>query len=133
MLTISARVDYGVQLLRQFARKQHTKPVPLQKVADELGLPYRYLAQIVRPLCRAGMLESTEGANGGYRLAKKPGAISLRAVIAVLEPERRIIRCLQTDHPTCPYRRRCGAHVWWRALDERITRELDATTLAHLV
>jgi|SRR3990167_1380555 len=133
MFTISSRVDYGVQLLRQFARKQHTAPVSLQKVADELGLPYRYLAQIVLPLCRAGMLESTEGVKGGYRLAQKPALISLRAVMAALEPQRRIIRCLQKNHGTCPYRRRCGAHMWWQELDRRITRELDAMTLAQLI
>lgn len=133
MLTISSRVDYGVQLLQALARaRRRSAPVPLQPLARQLRLPYRFLAQIARQLCRAGLLESFEGVNGGYRLSRHPSKVNLGEVVAALEPQRRLVRCLR-EHRLCPHHGRCGMRMWWQKLDRRLSRELQSITLAQLI
>ena len=133
MLQVSSRVDYGLLLLRQLAHcGPDTPPVPLQELAVQLHLPYRYLAQIARQLVRAGILESFEGVNGGYRLAKRPAKVTLGSVVAALEPRPRLVRCLRTDHDCCPRRSQCSMPGWWRQLEARIRQHLNSVTLAQL-
>ncbi len=134
MLAFSAKVAYAVQLLRSLKRRgRQVAPVPLQSVARELRLPYRYLAQIARRLRHAGLVASFEGANGGYWLAKAPAAISLNAIIAALEPNRRLAPCPRPPSARrCPCGGDCGAQAWWRTVDSRLQRALRHLTLAQI-
>lgn len=134
MLSLSAKVTYGVQLLRSLKRRgRRAPPLALQALAGELHLPYRYLAQIARQLRRAGLVESFDGVNGGYRLAKAPTEISLGTIMAALESQRPLMRCLRQDQPRrCPCGGACGAQAWWRTLEARFQRELRHLTLAKL-
>lgn len=61
------------------------QPVQIRKVASEHEIPWRFLVQILLELKRAGLVASTRGAAGGYRLAKSPEEITLAEVIQVLE------------------------------------------------
>ena len=134
MLTLSAKVAYGVQLLRSLKRRgRQAAPVPLQPLARELRLPYRYLAQVARQLRRAGLVESFEGVHGGYRLAQAPSNITLNSIITALEPRRPLAQCLRTAlERRCPCGGRCGTQAWWRAVESRLQRELRHLTLARL-
>ncbi|MDD5109846.1 MAG: Rrf2 family transcriptional regulator [Patescibacteria group bacterium] len=133
MLTISTKIDYGVQMLRYLAqRDQRGGPMPLQALARQLRLPYRYLAQIARQLRQAGLLTSFEGSGGGYRLSRPPKKITLGAVVAALEPRRRLVRCLRQGHVGCPNRSHCGVRSWWQMLEARMVRQFDEITLADL-
>ena len=128
MLEVSTRVDYGVQLLRQLGRAGQHGPMPLAAVARQLHLPYRYLAQVASRLRAAGLVESFEGARGGYRLRAPLSRISLGTVIAALEPKRRLVRCLR-DGATCNCTQRGSVQGWWRQLDRRFNAQLHAITL----
>ncbi len=61
------------------------EPVRIRKIAEEHGIPSRFLVQILLQLKGAGLVSSTRGASGGYQLAKKPDEISLAEVMAVTE------------------------------------------------
>lgn len=128
MLEVSTRVDYGVQLLRQLARARRSAPLPLAVAAQQLHLPYRYLAQVARGLRAAGLIESFEGVRGGYRLRQPLSQISLGSVIAALEPKRRLVRCLR-DGAACTCARRGVEQGWWRQLDRQLNKQLFSISL----
>lgn len=132
MLEVSTRVDYGVQLLRQLGRMRQRGPLPLPlplaAAAQRLHLPYRYLAQVARHLRAAGLIESFEGARGGYRLRQPLSQISLGTVIAALEPKRRLVRCLR-DGAVCTCARRGAEQGWWRQLDRQLNKQLFSISL----
>ncbi|HEX5442392.1 MAG TPA: Rrf2 family transcriptional regulator, partial [Pirellulales bacterium] len=61
------------------------EPVRIRSIADEHGVPSRFLVQILLQLKGAGLVTSTRGASGGYQLVKSPDEISLAEVMNVIE------------------------------------------------
>lgn len=61
------------------------EPVQIRKMASDHEIPWRFLVQILLELKRAGLVTSTRGAAGGYRLMRSPDQISLGEVVATLE------------------------------------------------
>ena len=64
-------------------------PVQIRRIAEEHGIPARFLVQILLQLKGASLVASTRGAAGGYRLARPPREISLAEVIEVMEGSER--------------------------------------------
>lgn len=88
-MQISAKTQYAciaiLELSRQFLSKE---PVQIRRIADEHAIPSRFLVQILIQLRNAGLVQSTRGAAGGYRLARDPRSISLGEVMAAVEGAR---------------------------------------------
>ena len=64
----------------------HTgEPIRIRTIAEEHGIPSRFLVQILLQLKGAGFVASTRGASGGYQLIKSPDEISLGEVMTVIE------------------------------------------------
>src|SRR6516225_8464954 len=74
MLRVSTRGEYGVRLMVDLARHYGQQPRSLNEIslAEGLQLKVQYLEQLVRSLREAGLVESTRGAHGGYRLSRAP-------------------------------------------------------------
>jgi Rrf2 family transcriptional regulator, cysteine metabolism repressor len=86
-MKISAKSEYAclaVLALAQFGRG--TAPVRIRDIAETYCIPERYLVQILLQLKGAGLVVSTRGAMGGYRLAREPEAISLGAILTAIDP-----------------------------------------------
>ncbi len=81
---ISAKVDYALRALVTLAAVE-----PAGRTADELaneqGLPVRFLRTILDDLRRAGMVNSQRGTDGGYRLARPAAEITIGEVLRRLD------------------------------------------------
>jgi Rrf2 family protein len=83
---VSAKTEYAcLAMLELAARFGSGEPVRIRTIADEHGIPSRFLVQILLQLKGAGFVSSTRGASGGYQLVKPPQSISLGEVMAVIE------------------------------------------------
>ncbi len=80
---IPAKVDYGIRALLTLAAAG--TPQTAEHLAMEQGLPPRFLGAILADLRRAGVVASQRGAEGGYRLAREPEAITMADVIRALD------------------------------------------------
>jgi Rrf2 family protein len=84
-MKLSARTEYAclamLQLAHDFAGGE---PVQIRRIAEEHGIPPRFLVQILLQLKSASLVVSTRGASGGYRLARPPREISLAEVIEAM-------------------------------------------------
>lgn len=85
-MNLSAKVEYAciavLELANQFGGGE---PVRLRAIAEAHGIPSPFLVQIMLQLKAAGLVESTRGAAGGYRLTREPSKISLAEVKEVIE------------------------------------------------
>src|SRR5260370_41123181 len=82
----AAKTEYTCIAVLELARRFDTgEPVRIRTIADEHGIPSRFLVQILLQLKGAGFVNSTRGAAGGYQLIKPPHEISLGQVMAVIE------------------------------------------------
>src|SRR4051795_10124011 len=69
-MIFTTKAEYGVRLLVELGRNGNGEPVSLKAIAEGEGLPLAYLERIVAMLKKAGLVESTRGAHGGYRLGR---------------------------------------------------------------
>lgn len=85
-MKVSAKTEYAcLAMLELAAHYGSNEPVRIRTIADEHGIPSRFLVQILLQLKGAGYVASTRGASGGYQLVKPPEEISLGEVMAVIE------------------------------------------------
>src|SRR5437870_9453437 len=85
-MRVSAKAEYAcVAMLELAANHGDPQPVRVKAIADAHGIPLRFLVQILLQLKGAGLVVSTRGAAGGYRLARPPEQISLAHVINVTD------------------------------------------------
>lgn len=85
MVEISARTMYGLRALVTLAGARTASPMSIQAIADEEGLPSKFLEGIMGDLKRGGFVRSRRGANGGYILASPASEVTLLDVIRHLD------------------------------------------------
>ncbi|RPK33096.1 HTH-type transcriptional repressor NsrR [Streptomyces sp. ADI93-02] len=68
-------------------------PVSSQRLASAHGLPAAYLNKQLQHLVRAGLLESTAGPKGGFRLAKSLDELTLLDVVQAIEGDATLFQC----------------------------------------
>ena len=128
---LSRTGTYALQATLHLAGCSNGPAVAAITIASRLGVPSTYLAKVLHRLSREGVLVSSRGAHGGYRLARPPEQVTVAEVIAPFEDIGPSPVCLlgglcDPDDP-------CPAHelrvAWWSAS----RRMLEATTLADLI
>ncbi len=105
--------------------------VPAVSMQGKVRVPANYRSKILNQLTRVGLLESTRGRTGGFRLARSPAKIRLSEVIAPFEPVAPAPGCL-LGQARCSDARPCGAHLQWRELSHARDAFLRETTVADV-
>jgi Rrf2 family protein len=122
---------YALQATLHLAQQPDGAAVSAAAMAERLELPAEYLAKVLRRLAVEGILTSTRGARGGYRLTAPAEQRTVAEVVEafeVIEPPR---VCLLGG--PCHSDRPCTAHLRrleWNAARRRI---LENTTLLDLL
>lgn len=127
-MRVSQRTEYGIRAMIALAQ-EFDNVVSIKELADREDIPESFLEQIMADLRRAGLIASTRGAYGGYRLGRAPSAITVGAVVSTLEGSLSPARC--TD--TCERRPGCSTRSVLDRLEESITKTLDGIYLQDLL
>lgn len=133
MFSFSRKTDYALLILTALAERPEVF-TPLKRLAEERRLPYRFVSRIVSPLCEHGLLESREGARGGYRLQRHPSRISVWDVVVAEEGGMALTPCL--DHARsslCPQEAVCTARRGIPTVQEIVAESLASHTLADIM
>lgn len=89
-MKLSAKTEYACLAMLQLAGEHDSgEPVQIRRIAEEHGIPARFLVQILLQLKGASLVASTRGAAGGYRLARHPREITLAEVIEAMDGDDR--------------------------------------------
>ncbi|MBB6000983.1 RrF2 family transcriptional regulator [Streptomonospora salina] len=71
------------------------RAVPAAALAAFYDLPAAYLNKQLQALARAGVVYSTRGPGGGFRLARDPGRITLLDVVVAIEGREEAFQCTE--------------------------------------
>jgi Rrf2 family protein len=82
---VSAKTDYAIRAVLELAAADDGKPVKGERIATAQAIPLRFLENILMQLRHAGLVDSRRGAEGGYRLAKPAGDVTLADVIRAID------------------------------------------------
>jgi Rrf2 family iron-sulfur cluster assembly transcriptional regulator len=127
---LSQTVEYALRATL-FVAKTHPRPLPVSDIAEAVEAPRGYLAKILSDLAREGILESSRGPGGGFRLAMDPAAFVLDDIVRAIDgAEER--RCL-LGHGRCGDNPSCTAHARWAPIANQMDAFFGKTTLADLL
>jgi len=84
-MKLSRASSYALHAVAYMAQQKSDGPVPSHKIAQERGIPERFLLKVLKPLVSARVLASIKGPHGGYRLARAPGDITLLEVVEAID------------------------------------------------
>ena len=129
-MKLSNAAAYAVHAMVRLANNAKVSPVTSKKLAEQSGMPERFLLQVLQDLSKYGILQATRGSTGGFTLAQRPDEISLLAVIEAVEGPM-VAALPAKDNLPHPVGERLLDVL--RTVTETVRRELDAVKLSDLV
>ena len=130
-MRVSAKVDYARRALAELAAAP-PGPVTAERLATAQEIPLKFLENILLELRRAEIIASQRGAEGGYRLAKPAGEVSLADVIRVVEGPIATVRGARPEDTTYTGAA-TGLRDVWIELRGSMRSVLEETSLADFV
>ena len=135
MLKLTKRTEYGLIALLHLAEREG-QFVSAREISERYPIPPRLLAESLKVLGRAGLVDSLRGASGGYRLARTAEQITIDLVVAALEGLPPITSCNDLRAPgsdgPCVVEPVCPIRSPLQVLRESIWTLLQTTTLRSL-
>jgi Rrf2 family protein len=97
-----------------------------------MGIPVRFLPQVMGDLARAGLVTSTTGRAGGYRLTRPAADVSLLDVVEAVEGDSRRRTCILRGVPCGLDGTTCAVHDPFFAAQDAMIGQLSSADLASI-
>jgi Rrf2 family protein len=130
-LELTRRADYGIRAMIAIARASSDEPLSTPRIADAMAIPVRFLPQVMADLARAGLVDSTGGRRGGYRLGRPATTISLLEIIESLEGDARRRQCVLRSAP-CGRDGYCDVHAVFASAQDALLDRFSAARLSEM-
>jgi Rrf2 family protein len=134
-MQILAIEEYGLRCLLQVAFHPGPGPMTGLEIARREGLGPAYVARIMRTLRMRGLVVSTRGAVGGYRLARPADQIGVWEEIEALGGEffpEGFCDCHPGRRRECVHASDCSIRAVWRRVEGTLRAALNAISLEDL-
>lgn len=129
---LSKTAEYALRAVATVARVKEDRPVLSKEIAGQGQIPNKYLSKVMRDLVHAGVLSSTRGIGGGFRLRRRPDAIKLAEVIRPFDDVLASQRC-PFGNTRCSDEQPCSMHEQWKPVAAAVRNLLEQTTVADIV
>jgi len=133
-MKLSTKSTYGVRAMLNIALA-HDEAISIADIAKREGISVAYLEQLLNKLRRSGLVASVRGPKGGYVLARKPGAITIKDIVSILEGGIYPAHCVTRSvgaRAACKRRNGCVPKLVWVKLAKAIGDCLGSISLADL-
>lgn len=142
MSHISSGVEYALHCLLYL-----TKPLPgveeanVRDLAELQGVPAEFLAKVFTKLHKAGIVIATEGAKGGFMLARPAGEITVNDVVIAIDGRKALFECkeirercavFEGNAPEWATSGVCSIHAVMQNAQEQMQKALAKYTLADI-
>lgn len=131
-MMITTKGRNALKVMLDLAQHNDGCPVALSDIAERVRESQKYLEATVSQLSQNGLIISSRGKSGGYRLARSPEEYSVAEIITAAEGSLAPVSCLYSDTP-CENAGNCLSLPLWRELDDVIMNFLRSKTLADLL
>jgi|SRR6187397_702908 Rrf2 family protein len=136
MIQLTKRTEYGLIALVHMA-DLGGRFVSVREISERYRIPRRLLAEVLKDLCHAKVVESHRGANGGYSLASSPDELALSEIVGALEGRPLLTSCesslAASHHVECDLVPICPIRSPLHRIRENLWQLMQRTTLRSLV
>ncbi len=134
---LSKKSKYAIKALIVLGKNYGKEPMQILKVANEEGIPKKFLEQILLEMRNAGILYSKKGAGGGYSLNKDPNDIRLSQVIRLTDGPIALLPCVSLNFyrrcDECQSEDTCGIRDTFVEVRNAMLQILNETSVADLI
>lgn len=122
---ITQKMKYALKALIALADEAASadpQAMTIEEIAKRSDTPKRFLEHILLEIRNAGVISSTRGRSGGYKLAKLPKDVSISELLRLIDGPIAPLACLSrtayqrcedcTDEATCRIRKTFSEVFW---------------------
>jgi Rrf2 family protein len=136
MIKLNRTTEYGLMALRHMSRKR-SEVTSAREIADSYGLPFEITAKTLQRLKDTGLIQSAQGARGGYTLQRPLGDVTLAEFLSLMEGPQAVVACAasaaaEQGEAGCEYRSRCEIKHVMSDLNSRLYSFLSGIRLSEI-
>ena len=130
---ISTKGRYSIRILLDLAEHRNGGYIPIKEVAARQEISLKYVEKLMPALKNAGLIDSTHGIGGGYRLTREPDEYTLWEILRLAEGDLAPVACLQENAAACSRAAECRTLPVWEKCYELTKDYFSGITLADLM
>ena len=138
-MILKSQVEWALHCCAILAGLPENRYLSTKVLAEFHGLPKEYLSKALQSLSQAGLVHTTLGPSGGYRLAKPPAELTFLDIVEAVEGSTRTFVCnnIRANNPCrpaghCESKPCAVARIMWEA-DEAWRQKLRSVRLSDLI
>ena len=132
MIKLSKLTDYAVVILAEMAKSEGNLATA-SVLADKTKLPEPTVAKVLKLLTKGGVIVSSRGVNGGYKLSDHPEQISIARVVVALEGPVELASCVEGGDECCIHSGTCAIKGHWNPINLAMKNALESVSLAQMI
>ena len=142
MIKLNRTTEYGLIALRHMSRKKSEMKsqeadavTSAREISDFYELPFEITAKTLQRLKDTGIIQSAQGARGGYTLQKCLSEVTLSEFLDGMEGPQCIVECTGAPDSTgsqCEYHGKCEIKGMMNSLNQRLVKFLNGISLSQV-
>ncbi len=132
-MNVTSKGRYALRVMLDLATHREDGYISLKTVADRQEISQKYLEAIISVLRKEGLVESSRGKEGGYRIAREPEECTVGEILRCQEDNLAPVSCIRENVVACDRADVCLTLPMWRELDEITNTYLDSVRLSDLL
>jgi len=130
-MRLTTKGRYAVTAMLDLSLNYGLGAITLADISERQGISLSYLEQLFARLRKQGLVSSSRGPGGGYRLSRSAEDITVLDVISAVDEKVDSTQC--EGRKNCHGDEKCLSHELWQSLSDQIRVYLDGITLAEVV
>ena len=134
-MRITTKGRYALRAVYKLAISDNEKPISIRELAEKEDISPEFLEQIFFRLKKTGMISSTRGPGGGFRLNRAPEEITLYDILEAAGEGVQFTPCLspEPNGKGCERIDDCVAHDVWKDASDTIKEYFTNITLRNIM
>jgi Rrf2 family protein len=128
---ITRNTDYAVRAVCYLAENKD-RLVASPELVKELKMPKPFLRKIMQMLGKRGVVRSSRGIGGGFRLNAAPDKILITGLIEIFQGPFNLNECV-FKKLLCPNRKKCCLKKRLDKIEKVVLAELGSITISELL
>lgn len=130
-MRLTTKGRYAVTAMLDLSLNYDVGAITLADISERQGISLSYLEQLFARLRKQGLVSSSRGPGGGYRLSRDAEEITVLEVISAVDERVDSTQC--EGRHNCHGDEVCLSHQLWQSLSDQIRDYLAGITLAEVV
>ncbi|MBM4388324.1 MAG: Rrf2 family transcriptional regulator [Deltaproteobacteria bacterium] len=131
-MRITRAGEYGLRAARYLGSNGNSKWHSINEISENQNVPLHFLSKVMQKLVKSGIVHSSSGKHGGYKLSKTPEEVTLKDIIISVEGDLTLNLCILSPE-ACVFLPDCKMHKIWEKVQSDFLIILGEYTLRDII